>query len=544
MKVMKIRGLPGTGKTTWLVGKVIQILEREPLNSILFSSFSRSTMQAVREKLLKMGYDSKELSTSFRTIHSFSALALDLTKADFVSSDDYTQFCSIYGIDFVPFHVKTIDEIDLFGLTGEEYIPAEGNLLFAWWEYLKNKYITRQRVIRAVSQRADMNSDTQKELKNYSNSDLYKLFTAWERYKGGKYEYADILQRTLEEEAYYKDASYFFFDEAQDLSPLQFEVAQLWSKQSEELYFAYDTLQTLYFFNAADPQLVEQIEGGELVLPQSYRVPKMPWHYATQVAHYIGDHAIDKVKPTDKQGFVGYIYYDQAFEAIENRVVDGKKAFLLFRTHREADNFLSQAIETGIFLKGMGRISTCFNSTNFCAIYNLIRKLYTGEELTADEIKSFIISIPAKYLLRGKKTEINRKGIDMAQQFISSMDSHSIFYSLFKSGQEDVDGIKDIINDPKVKLSKEKRQILLNINKRSKKILSNAFVGTYFASKGLEADLVFLFDYFPRKDANIQRDEARLIFTGLTRTREGVYIVSPKQYFEKGLVYDLALGGV
>jgi superfamily I DNA/RNA helicase len=542
VEVVKIRGLPGTGKTTHL-GKILEdILEEDEMGAILFTSFSRATMEAIESKMEGIGYSREELRDSFRTLHSFAARALELRKGeDFVQSQDYIKFAFDNGIDFRPFRVRTIDEIDAFGITGEEYIPVEGNLLFAWWQFLKNKYIESERVKEAILQRRDLSVDAEKILKNYSNTDLYYLFMEWEKEKSkkGRYEYNDMLQEVLEEGISYRSGiKYVIVDEAQDLSPLQYEIINLWARDSEKLYFAFDSLQTLYFFNAADPSLVEDIKGTEKVLPRSYRVPRIPWSYARRVAHYIGDNTIDQVEPADREGFVAYLDFDAVIDTIDG----DKKTFFLFRTHYAADSFINLCMKQDIYLRGIGRIATCFNSQTFCALYDLILKLYTGEPLTDMEIKLFILSIPAKYLRRGEKTKVKREGIDTTQQKLYDQDTHSRFYSYFRSA-DDVDSIKEILLDPKTRLSDLKRNILVGIDRSSNRIMRDCLVGTYFAAKGLEADQVYLFDYFPRLGANIRRDEARLVFTGLTRTKDGIYIVSPRDYYEKGLVYDLAIGG-
>ena len=51
-------------------------------------------------------------------------------------------------------------------------------------------------------------------------------------------------------------------------------------------------------------------------------------------------------------------------------------------------------------------------------------------------------------------------------------------------------------------------------------------------SKGLEFDYVFIIglykDEFPVKDSDIE-EERRLMYVAMTRAREGVYIVGPKE---------------
>ena len=51
----------------------------------------------------------------------------------------------------------------------------------------------------------------------------------------------------------------------------------------------------------------------------------------------------------------------------------------------------------------------------------------------------------------------------------------------------------------------------------------NRWIGTFHASKGLEADNVVLFDYYLRDEWNVV-DETRLAYVGVTRTRDKIFL--------------------
>jgi hypothetical protein len=330
---------------------------------------------------------------------------------------------------------------------------------------------------------------------------------------------------------------------------------------------------------------MNKLEGETDVLPRSYRVPEIPWGVARRVARYIGNgnSLMDKVASANIDGSVEYLDYYNSFRKIKSITYidagnnghiskwngDGNggvnsnansgsgsgsgksknksknRTFLLFRTHYQIRKFLQHCFDENIYVLGMGRAVTCFNSPKYMSIYNTLRKLYRKEPLDIKDIRTFITSIPAKYLVRGVKTKAQKKGkywLDgqlKQERLFDDSDSNdllNLFFSFFKS-VDDASGIKDIISDPKTRISN--KDILLGISPTSPPVRTNIFVGTYFASKGLEAGNVFCFDYFPRQDANIRRDEARIVFVGLTRTLFAVYIISPEKYYDAGLIHDI-----
>jgi DNA helicase-2/ATP-dependent DNA helicase PcrA len=545
-KIILIKGLAGTGKTTWMKNDLLNKLNNGyDINNILFSSFSRSTMRAVTNKLNDAGFKSDDVKNRCRTLHSFAARNLDLKKEDFITSSHYEEFCKQRGIPYKPFKVKKIDEIENFGVVGEEFYDTEGNIIFKWFQLLKKAFIFDKDIRNAILQMKYLTEEDIKRLQ-YPPNYLLDLYYEWEEMKSnnGLWEYDDMLQHVVVDHiplyGELGETRCFYVDEAQDLSPLQFELIKLWSDSCEELIFAYDPNQGIYYFNMANPQLVQNLKGEEIVLPQSFRVPREPWEYATRIAEQLGEKDMRNVKPKDEDGKVSFMYWENPLHTFDNTT----PTFLLFRTHWQIDEFVDHCFSNGIYLPGMGRFSTIFNSKDFVDIYNLVRKLYTGESLNYHEIRSLVVNIPATHLRRGVKTKIQKlkdderlaSGITSLAGFFVQDDTHSILYSLFDKADEP-DKIKEIVIEPKVNLSEQKKKIIASITPKSLPVFTNIRVGTYFSSKGLEAEKVYCFDYHPRRDANL-KGEMSLAFVGTTRTTDELYIVSRRDA-SGGFIHDI-----
>ena len=550
-KIHKIVGLPGTGKTTKLSEILEDMFENRGVGTdeVIYSSFSRSTSKAIFDKMSKLGYN-RDVLPYFRTLHALAARVLDLKQNEsFVAENDYKLFCVEHGISLGQIKSKTIDEIEQYGVVGKEYVLDVGNILFGWWQYLKKKYVHPKEVKNVIRERKELSILEQQTLEIIPTELILDWYYQWEGYKKnfGKYEYDDMLQEIVEQEIpFMGDIRYIVVDESQDLNLLQFEMLKLWIPQCEEVYFAGDPCQAIYFFNAADPTLIDRLEGEKARLPRSYRVPRIPWDYAKSISHLIGEHDIDNVDPADKEGDVLPIEWDDVFRILPEQA--DKTTYMLFRTHKDIGRFLSRSFRERLFVKGFGRTKTFLNNPFFNSTYNLFRCLEEGTSPNAEDIRRFILRLPAKYLNRGIKTKVRRGELDKKFQQKHLLDyggdgGAENFYSLFRKA-DDMAGIVEIISNTKVRLPN--KSLFLDYPFNKVQMLNNVFVGTYFASKGLEADRIFLFDYFPHKEANIRRDECRIVFTGFTRTLDVDYIVTTdykSDYsYGHGLINSLVAG--
>ena len=69
------------------------------------------------------------------------------------------------------------------------------------------------------------------------------------------------------------DVDICIFDEAQDLSSLQFSMAIKLSKLASEVYIAGDDDQAIFSWAGADVKKFLNLNGSKRVLPMSYRIP-------------------------------------------------------------------------------------------------------------------------------------------------------------------------------------------------------------------------------------------------------------------------------
>ena len=541
-KQIDIIGHPGTGKTTTLAEKLIQILDRTEPDAVLCTSFSRSAARSMIKKLKEHGLDVDALKY-FRTVHSLAAQALDLKDpSQFVQPVDASRFFSEMGIEYEKM-CSTIDDIELYGYIGSYNVSdALGNRLQAYFQFLKKVKIYDDEIRRAILSREFYDRFGINE--RYASAWIYEIYDAWEdeKWRSGKYEYEDMLVEALEEEKFPVSAHFGLIDEAQDLSPLQAELLSLWLRGAEEVYVAFDVMQTIYFFNGSSPSLILSLPRDEVrILDRSYRVPRVPWEHAKQIALLNGIDTVRQVKPAAREGDVSFITKRE----IPRLLKPSRNTFILFRSNEAALSFIAELFrKENILVRGMGHIATLAQDGYFRMQYSCIHKLWHDELPTFEEIRSIITRIPAKYLKRGVKTTFARRPDEArakleAKQMqktleIEKTQDASLFYSLFKNVGS-VPELQDILLEPRVFFGKGHRgefirKILTAIKPSSPSFsMANAFAGTYHSAKGLEADNVILFDYLPPRKADMF-EERCLTFVGMTRTKDRAFIVPVEGY--------------
>ena len=95
-----------------------------------------------------------------------------------------------------------------------------------------------------------------------------------------------------------------FLDEAQDLSPLQWDIAHVLDRKSTKMYVAGDDDQAIYRWSGADVEYFQSLDSGSEVLEQSYRIPRRVHDIAQRIVSRIHRRFPKVYKPTPQEGKV------------------------------------------------------------------------------------------------------------------------------------------------------------------------------------------------------------------------------------------------
>ena len=291
--MFRIFGPPGTGKTTTLLNLVDQALADEvPPNQIAFLSFTKKAATEARDRAAKrFNLDAEQDLVYFRTLHSLSYRLLGLRKDQQMEISHFHELSKHLGIELVR--------------SKKEPFVGDGTTLSSS-DHPILSLINLAR-LRKVSVRAQYD---QSHLDNVWEEVSY-VARAYHKYKkaNGLLDYTDTLVMFAENMAdHCPRFKVCFLDEAQDLSPLQWDIAHGLDKHSEKMYCAGDDDQAIYRWAGADINQFIHLPGGTETLEQSYRIPRSVHTVADKIVSRITDRYPKRYLPRQEKGTVERIY--------------------------------------------------------------------------------------------------------------------------------------------------------------------------------------------------------------------------------------------
>lgn len=286
MQIFKVYGPPGCGKTTTLLDTVEAELAGgvEP-DKIAFVSFTRRAVkEAIDRAVTRFGFSPDDLRY-FRTLHSLCYRQCDYTRGEVLGRSDMQKFGELIGMDFASFW------------NNEDGPPDDmaGTLLGDHYQFVYDLH---------------RNAKVPLEDAYRDHAPEEMLWPALERYtraysdfkvEVGKNDFTDMLL----EYSYGgppTEAEVAIIDEAQDLTPLQWNVVERAFANVKRLYIAGDDDQCIYSWCGADVAVFQQYPGEQRVLSQSYRVPRAVQAFAGELSTRIRTRVEKHWKPRDAEG--------------------------------------------------------------------------------------------------------------------------------------------------------------------------------------------------------------------------------------------------
>ena len=542
-KIIILIGVPGSGKTTAGV-ELIKMLLKEgfKLNEITFTTFSRSGIKSIKDKLKKEGIDLSE-AQYFKTLNSLTWGLVGLHKENELTIKDQQNFFSSIKVPFNP-----SDKIDK-----NDYLI--GNFYINFFEQTQKKHL---KMITELTQK-----EFKEELKDYCfenkqynirESELLYIhgkFIKWKQ-QNNKYTYSDSLIIT------YKDkielpTKILFVDEAQDLNKLQIEIIKMWYNQLKKrennyIVIAGDDDQAIHIWNGADPKFLINLSKihKNLLLEKTYRLPEKISTLANLISFEISERVNKSIKTDKKGGKINYLRIFRA-ENLNKIMKQDKKTFLLFRANYQKNAFAKLIMKyTYIPFSFLGSKSKSKFTKKMCDISNALNKLENNEKINFNELFYLLSIIPSKGILkRGVKSiKIENLPSSINKSQIIELYFLQKYKNYFKNNsfKEFIIRVMDYPKKSKARdYNKEIRQLRENQavkewilkNKRIIKyeikngsIEHKLILGTYHSSKGLEAENVIIALNTPSKVLEINDEEKRVLYTAITRAKENLYLIN------------------
>ena len=251
-KINKIYGPPGTGKTFRLIRRV-KAYERKgvPLHKIGYFAFTRKAAEEARKRI---NVSEKEVPY-FQTLHAFCYHLLGLNEEDIIQPYHYEDLGKKLNIR-VSFTDKYNEE--------ETHFLTCNNPYFQMIQRAINKDIT-------IRQEFDLNEHDKKQVKDFDTLDhIYKNLQIYKK-KNSLHDFNDIIKSVINSDKIPKFKA-IFIDEAQDLSPLQWQLYDKLKEHCDQIYLAGDDDQAIYAWAGADVKRFVQEPAKERILRQSRRI--------------------------------------------------------------------------------------------------------------------------------------------------------------------------------------------------------------------------------------------------------------------------------
>jgi DNA helicase-2/ATP-dependent DNA helicase PcrA len=484
----------GTGKTTTLMDLLTDCLEDCNPGEIVFTTFTKSgATEAINRALTKNpNYEEKDF-TGFSTLHAYCYRRIP--RKQMLNFQDYKLIGQLSG------YPMTGNSGYYNNATESTFSSAKGDRLLHYHSLMRNMNKPAEEVL--LNQIGT--KFTADELNDFDR--FYREF----RTEKNKYDFTDHLEVFLKE-GVQQHVKYLFVDEAQDLSPLQWQVIDKLAETAEQIYIAGDDKQSIYKFSGGDPKSLIERQGTRIVLDTSYRLPSNILNYAEKVADRIEEKQEYEVVSKKTAGNVHKI----------RNILDldfSKGTWLLLARNKLYLNYFEALLtKQGIIFISSNEDSQ-FNEKQIQNI-KLWEQLRRGYKLPAHQLKILY----RDYLPTGTVVKRGSKNLLDTMPDKEMFDKDDLINNF---------GLKTTAPWHNVfKLPEATKQILLDAyNNGELDKTTDIEITTIHSSKGREADnVVILPDMTQISYQTLQKDpdnEHRVFYVGCTRAKENLYLHSP-----------------
>ncbi|ERG89588.1 MAG: superfamily I DNA and RNA helicase, partial [halophilic archaeon J07HX5] len=363
-EVARLFGGPGSGKTTALLDRVEELLQRDDveIRDVLLVSYTRAAASEVRERLAdRLDKTPRALRGNVSTMHAKAYDLLNLSRSDVVGESEKETFCEEYGAEYENEHEGSRRRSARSTARGNKVIATSQWLQrtrrdVADWYDVPFKWDTDE--VRLPPEIDDQAQTGNKYTPTWPSSDdrldVPEMIRAWRSWKGsqGLVGFADMLKR-VKERSLVPDIDYLVIDEFQDITTLQYAVYEEWRPHTERVLIAGDDDQVVYAWQGADPDLLlEEPVDEDVILPNSYRLPSEILNAVNQEVSHIDKRQEKDLEPRKEGGAVealqGRSMLDLSREVTRTVEQTDETLMVLFRARYQMFQFIDEFIDQGI----------------------------------------------------------------------------------------------------------------------------------------------------------------------------------------------------
>ena len=500
-----IFGPPGCGKTYTLMKIIEQELEDgTPPDRIGFVSFTKKAIAEARERA-GANFNLQEKDTPyFRTLHSMGFHWLGMKRDDMVNKYHLGELGLELGISF--------DSHDVYDEDGI-LIPSASE---------GNKYLTmiQRATMRMIPMEQEFNEFGDYRLEF---AVMKKISDAYKSMKGekGKVDFTDMIDLMVKQGDSPR-LDVLIVDEAQDLTPLQWEQVKVMRGNAQRVYYAGDDDQAIFKYTGVDVTHLLGVTDNFRVLEQSFRVPRSVHKLANRIVSQITTRQPKDWKSADHEGTIQYHRHIYDIDSI-----DQGSWTIMARTSKQLNEIGHYLKQAGIIFSRNGRRSFDEDNANALLVW---RRLKKGEFISVQEAEALYAKLPK----RGDNARVKHgmakslKDCDPAKPLTHQalVDDHGLLAPIEMEEE-------DLLN-----LSDDDRRYIHSLEARGYNIFDEPAVklSTIHRMKGGEDDNIGLCNdmgYMSWKNyaEGDPDDEHRVFYTAVTRTKHNLHIIENADKF-------------
>jgi superfamily I DNA/RNA helicase len=500
-------GPPGCGKTYRLIQEIKAALQAGTHPSrIGVISFTRKAIEEmISRSCAEFNLQAKDFPY-MKTSHAFGFHGLGLKTTDIMDPEDYNNIGREIGLTF--------EGKDFTSVDGGVTLPTIGG---SGARYLQLDSRARLRMI-DIEQEYNDEADW-----NLFFAKLQQLSAQLVEYKRSvdKYDFVDMIEQYIEH-GEVPNLDYLFIDEAQDFTPLQWEMAKKIAASAENVWIAGDDDQAIHRWTGVDVNLFNKSSDNIEVLSQSYRIPKSVHRVANKISKRIGGRHEKIFTSRDEEGSVEYVNY------LSEVPLSSGSFTLMARTNGYVSEMANYLRSNGFKYSRNGKSSLSDD---------LVGNIMTWDTLCQDrpvgvqQIKALYSGVKKQ----GKDAVVRRGSTQMldalAPEDMLDMDTLIKDYGLQRDASSSA---FDVLNVPA-----SERDYIGAIFRRGEDLLSapRIKVSTFHAMKGGEDDNCVVWTASTKAcvQSKFPDDEHRAFYVGVTRARHNLYILQSDNKYRYSL---------
>lgn len=486
----KVFGPPGSGKTTYLLNVVeLELQNGTSPMKIGYFAFTRKAATEARDRAISKfpQLNAQHDFPWFRTLHSLAYHCLAVSRKDMMQPENFTEFARETGLDI-------------------KVSAGEEDFLVNTDHPILNQINTAR--IRGQDLRTHYNNSSI-EIEWYHFEYVERAYRQYKQ-RTGLLDFTDLLEKLLEAPERLPTLDALIIDEAQDLSRIQWRLVSALARRSKRFFIAGDDDQALYAWAGADVDSFLSYDGDVVVLDQSYRVPAKVHALADTVVRRIRHRQPKTWKPREEQGEVRfYNHYEHVDMSKGEWLVLAAANYMLNDVH-------TWLLSQGLLFERHGTRSVPDSILQAVSAWEFMRK---GNPIPSVQVKAIY-----KYLGSNVKRG-SRPVATLSDDNLYTMDYLKQHHGLLT---------EDIWHKALVKIGEEKRSYIIAMLRRGIRIGSTPPIrlSTIHGAKGGEADNVLLITDLSSKFSHeyaLNPDNInRILYVGITRTRQRLHIIQPK----------------